>query len=239
MSEDAPSGDEGSAAQRPPRPLWLTVVVNVLAALVVVSLVQAFLVRVHSVSSGSMEQTLGVTDRVLSSRLPYLNSGPARGDIVIFAHGDTWDTTVRPPDPNPLKQALRVFGNITGIGISDSSYTVKRVLGVGGDTVGCCDTAGRLQVNGAPLDEPYIYEDLPFEPGVLDCTTEPRSTRCFSPLVVPAGKLLLMGDHRSDSADSVLACRTDAPAADCARFVDVSRVTGKVIARAWPPGPVG
>ena len=238
MSEDADPGDV-APAERPARPFWVAVAVNVVAALVIVSLVQAFLVRVHSVSSGSMEQTLAVTDRVLSSRLPYLTSPPARGDIVIFGHGTTWDAAVLPPDPNPLKQALRQFGNVTGIGISDTSYTVKRVLGVGGESVGCCDAAGRVQVNGVALDEPYVYEDLPFEAGVRDCTTVPHSPRCFAPIAVPAGKLLLLGDHRSGSADSVVGCRSDAAASDCARLVDVTRVTGKVIARAWPPGPVG
>ena len=80
---------------------------------------------------------------------------------------------------------------------------------------------------------------LPFEAGVRDCTTVPHSPRCFAPIAVPAGKLLLLGDHRSGSADSVVGCRSDAAASDCARLVDVTRVTGKVIARAWPPGPVG
>lgn len=223
---------------RAEKPLWRSIVVNLLIMLAVVSLVQNFLVRVHNVSSGSMQQTLAVTDRVLSSQLPYLGSHPQRSDIIIFAHGETWDSPRRPPDPNPAKQALRWFGDVTGIGISDYLYTVKRVIGVEGDTVACCTTEGQVTVNGQAISEPYIYQDPPFTAGVLDCATKPRSNRCFAPIAVPAGTLLVMGDHRSDSADSVWACRSEVAPADCAKFVTVTQVTGKVIARAWPPGPV-
>lgn len=229
----------GRTARRPERPLWQSLVLNVLVALAVVSLLQAFVVRVHNVASGSMQQTLGVTDRVLSFKLAYLNASPARGDVVIFAHGDTWDTQWRSPDPNPLKQALRVFGDITGIGLSSQSFTVKRVIGVAGDAVDCCDTDGRVRVDGRPLTEPYVYRDLTFRPGELDCATEPRSARCFGPVRVPVGSLLVLGDHRSNSADSVVDCRSlAAPLDSCARFVAVTQVTGKVIARVWPPGPI-
>jgi len=227
------------ARRRPERPLWLVMATYALASLLVVSLVQAFLVRVHNVSSGSMQNTLGVTDRVLSSRLPYGGGGPARGDIIIFAHGDTWDSTVRSPDPSPLKQAARTFGDITGIGISNSNYTVKRVIGLAGDTVACCDTGGRVLVNNQPLTEPSLFEDIPFRAGSFDCATDPRSSRCFGPITVPVGNLLVMGDHRSVSGDSVAGCRSALATADCAKFVRLDQVTGKVIAKVWPPGPVG
>lgn len=241
MRQEGSSRQDASARPPAPGPLWRSVLINVLAALAVVSLLQAFVVRVHNVSSGSMQQTLGVTDRVLSYKLAYLGgAAPARGDIVIFAHGDTWESERRSPDPNPLVQALRAFGDVTGIGLSNQSFTVKRVIGVGGDSVDCCDAEGRVRVNGQPLSEPYLFRDLTFRPGELDCTSTPRSTRCFGPVAVPAARLLVMGDHRSNSADSVAGCRSaDAAPATCARLVDVRQVTGKVVARVWPPGPVG
>lgn len=225
---------------RPESPLWGSVLVNVLVALVIVSIVQAFVIRVHSVSSGSMEQTLSVHDRVLSTNLSYLTSDPRVGDIVIFGHGETWETDRRTPASNPVVAALRVFGDVTGIGVSSTIFTVKRVLGTPGDTVACCDGQGRVTLNGVALDEPYLYEDFAFQPGSIDCTTDMRSGRCFGPVQVPEGRLLVMGDHRSRSADSVAPCRSvTADVSTCAQFVRRERVTGKVVAKAWPPGPVG
>ena len=234
------AGDEASESTPVPRrrvPLWLAVLGNLVVALLIVSLVQAFLVRVHNVASGSMERTLGVGDRVLSSNLPYLASSPKLGDIVIFGHGLTWDDPALPPTTDPLEQAARTFGDLTGIGTSSRTYTVKRVLGTPGDQVSCCDANGRVVVNGMAMVEPYIHEALPFELGSLDCSSTMMSRRCFGPHTVPKGGYLVLGDHRSNSADSVAACR-GTHLTDCATFVPADRITGKVIAKAWPPGPI-
>ena len=91
---------------------------------------------------------------------------------------------------------------MVGLVAPDENDLVKRVIAVGGQTVECCDAQGRVMVNGVAIDEPYIQFDFPFEPGVLDCTTVPSSGRCFGPVTVPEGRLWMMGDNRSNSADS-------------------------------------
>ena len=123
-----------------------------------VALVQAFLVKPFGVPSQSMEQTLHIGDRILVNRLDH---DIVHGDVVVFGHGNTWQEEQVPPADNVVMRALRTFGDLTGIGPSNTAYTVKRVIGLPGQTVACCSTDGRVTVDGRPLDEPYIYEDLP------------------------------------------------------------------------------
>ena len=131
------------------------------------------------------------------------------------------------------------FGDLTGIGPSSTAYTVKRVIGLPGHKVACCSTDGRVTVDGVPLDEPYVYENLPFTAGSLDCSSSPRSTRCFPEITVPEENYLVLGDHRSQSADSVIGCRGATEGQECARFVPAGRVVGPVVLRFWPLGDIG
>jgi signal peptidase I len=117
------SAGEAPAPRRRQLPLVLAVLGNLVVALVMVSLVQAFLVRVHNVASGSMEQTLAVSDRVLSSDLPYLSSSPQLGDVIIFGHGLTWNDEALPATDDPVEGAARLFGDITGIGTPPAGST--------------------------------------------------------------------------------------------------------------------
>ncbi len=167
---------------------------EVIIALVAVALVQAFVVKPFGVPSQSMEQTLHIGDRILVNRL---DDDITRGDVVVFGHGNTWQEKELPPASNVVTRALRAFGDLTGIGPSSTAYTVKRVIGLPGQKVACCSTDGKVTVDGQPLDEPYIYEDLPFTPGTLDCSSSPRSPRCFPEITVPRENLIVLGDHRS------------------------------------------
>lgn len=211
--------------------------VDILIAIVVIALVQAFVVKPFRVPSQSMENTLGIGDRIVVNRL---DQSIERGDIVVFGHGATWSQSRLPADPNRIMQVVRTVGDVTGIGPSHTSFTVKRVIGMAGDTVACCTSQGKVTVNDEPLDEPYVFEDLRFAPGTFDCSSAPPSARCFAPIKVPPDNLLVMGDHRSQSADSVLACRGSTTAVTgCAKFVPEERVVGPVVWRLWPLGRLG
>ncbi|HMM97347.1 signal peptidase I [Phycicoccus sp.] len=234
------TGVDTVAAEPTPRPRrrrrlpWFF---EVLVVLVAVALVQAFVAKPFGVPSQSMEDTLHIGDRILVNRL---DEHVDRGDVVVFGHGATWQERRLPASGNPFVRAARAVGDVVGIGPSNTAYTVKRVIGLPGERVACCSVDGRVTVDDQPLSEPYVVEDLPFTAGSLDCSSSPRSTRCFPEITVPKENLLVLGDHRSQSADSVLGCRGSTEGGgECARFVPMDRVVGPVVLRFWPPGDVG
>ena len=210
--------------------------VNLVAAFIVLALVQNFLVRLYYVPSGSMEQTLEVGDRILVNRLAYLGSEPTTGDVIVFDATEAWDGETA-PETNPLKAAVRWLGGVVGIGPSDRHTLVKRVIAGPGQTVSCCDAEGRILVDGEPLDEPYVFENLPFETGTLDCDSIPASLRCFGEYTVPEGEYFVLGDHRSASSDSIALCRGAPATTDgCVRLVERAGVVGKVFQVVFPFG---
>jgi signal peptidase I len=169
-------------------------------AFVLALVVKTFLVQAFFIPSGSMEQTLhgctGCTgDRVLVNKVPYWFGEPEPGDIVVFRGPDTWSPEISVTEPsNWLSGALVSLGRAIGVAPPSEDDYVKRVIATAGQTVQCCDADGRVMVDGEPLTEPYIYQDSPLTGG--------PSGREFSPVTVPEGRLWVMGDHRSASADS-------------------------------------
>lgn len=238
--QDAVTADRehgGRPRRRRQLPFVVSVLLNVIVALAVVAVVQAFLVKVYSVPSGSMENTLQVGDRMLVNRLAYGgDASPERQDVVVFNGDEHWAPPIE--DDGPVETAVRTFGDLTGIGVSHDQALVKRVIGRGGEVVECCTADGRVTVDGEPLDEPYIHQDLPYAKDEFDCSSTPRSPRCFGPISVPEGKVLAIGDHRANSADSVIDCRgrsAEEAGPDCVRFVDEEDVVGEVFVTIWPP----
>ncbi len=190
------------------RSFWRELPVLIVVALALSFIIQNFVVRVYVIPSQSMEPTLhgctGCTnDRVLVDKLSYRFTEPRPGDVVVFLGPKSWDndfTTNR--SANVIVRGVQELGSLVGLAPPDERDFIKRVVASGGQTVQCCDEQGRVLVNGQPLTEPYVVNDFPFEQGTLDCTTPVQSQRCFAPVTVPGNHLWMMGDNRSDSADS-------------------------------------
>lgn len=233
----APDLEHMTGQSAPSRPWWRRATrspwFHLVAAFVVVGLILSLVAKPYLVPSGSMESTLEPGDRILTNRLAYVFDGPRSGDIIVFDADATWGQSATPAG-NPLRSALRWIGEVSGFGPSGSHTLVKRVIGTPGDVVACCDAEGAVTVNGESLDEPYIFEDFPFVPGSLDCTTTARSARCFDDVTVPEDSYLVLGDHRSASSDSAAQCRISSATPDCWRWATRSGVIGSAAAILWP-----
>jgi signal peptidase I len=204
------NGDDEKSGTKRKRPFWRDLGVIVIAALILTILLKAFVVQVFSIPSGSMENTLLPGDRVLVNKMVYRFRPIERGDIVVFSGSGSWD----PPSPAPSLWD-RVIG-LVGIAGPGTDY-VKRVIGVPGDHVVCCNALGQVTVNGVALSEKsYIF------PGAA-----PSQIR-FN-ITVPPGRLWVMGDDRADSDDSRY--RTGDPGGGT---VPESAVVGRAFLIIWP-----
>lgn len=187
---------------------WRLVLAALLAAAVLAIIVRATILDFFYIGSGSMENTLQVGEGLLVNRLAYRGQEVRRGDVVVFDGRGSLLSYTRPNPADDVLRALRLSG--------DDTVFVKRVIAVGGDAISCCGPDGRLLLNGAPLEEPYLF------PG--DAPSEQR----FS-AVVPAGRVWLMGDHRSISTDS--RSLLGAPGGG---MVAEDRIIGRVERVVWP-----
>ena len=220
-----PSPASAEPETSPGQRAWslLREVAGILVASILVSLfVKTLLVQAFFVPSGSMEPTLHgcegcFNDRVLVNKQTSLLGGIHRGDVVVFHDSDGWlPTALTSGDPGGLHGVLVFIGLAPS---SAESNLVKRVIGVGGDTVE--GRGGRVYLNGTRLVEPYIF------PG------NQASDITFK-VTVPAGKLWVMGDHRAESADSRFHQQDPGRG-----FVPVDQVVGRAFVIAWPLNRAG
>jgi signal peptidase I len=223
MSESAsveglPAGEAPTDRRRPRIPAWLEFPLLIVGAFMVAFLVKTFLVQAFYIPSGSMEDTLQVGDRVLVNKVVYHLRPVERGDIIVFDGTGSFITgEVVEPALSPLQSIGRVVGEIVGLAPPRDTDFIKRVIGVGGDRVVCCDADGLITVNGVPLDEsPYLYR------------RNAPSRQSFD-VIVPPDRLWVLGDHRSASADS--RAHMGDPGGG---FVPVDRVIGRAFAIVWP-----
>ncbi|GGT40137.1 signal peptidase I [Streptomyces kurssanovii] len=192
----------------------------IMVALLIALVLKTFLVQAFVIPSGSMEQTIRIQDRVLVDKLtPWFGAKPQRGDVVVFKDPGGWLPPEEKPkqdDPIVVKQVKQALTFIGLLPSDDERDLIKRVVAVGGDNVKCCDKDGRVTVNGVPLNEPYL------NPG------DAPSTMTFD-VQVPEGRFFVMGDHRSDSADSRFHLDEQGSGT-----VAQDQVVGQAVVIAWP-----
>jgi signal peptidase I len=199
---------------------WLKEIATIVAVAVVLSfLIKTFLFRAFFIPSTSMEDTLEVDDRIFVNLLVPQPFELSRGDVVVFQDELSWLPPNGVDEGNWFQQILTFVGLMPD---ASQQHLVKRVIGLGGDQVVCCDADGRISVNGEPLDEdPYLA------PGS-------DNTRIPFDVTVPEGKIWVMGDNRNHSADS----REHQDEASRG-FVDLESVEGKASVIAWPLDRLG
>lgn len=213
-------GTGGSAPKaKKPRSFWKELPILIGIALVLALLIKTFLVQAFSIPSDSMQNTLQQGDRVLVDKLtPWFGSKPERGEVVVFHDPDNWLAGEPTADPNAVQTFLSWIGLMPS---AEEKDLIKRVIGVGGDTVSCSGT-GPLKVNGKALDEAsYVY------PGNTPCSQDDQGGQ-FT-VKVPKGYIWVMGDHRQNSRDSRYN-QSDAHHG----MVPVDDVVGRAIVKAWP-----
>ena len=219
-----PDGKTASGGPKPTarrgrrkRSFWREFPILVVIALLLAVVIKTYAIQAFFIPSGSMENTLEINDRVLVNKLVYDVRSIHRGDIVVFNGDGSWDPGTVPTDTNFVVKFAQGFASMFGFG-HPGDILIKRVIGLPGDQVACCDAQGRVTVNGVPLTEgSYLY------PG--DTPSEIRFN-----IVVPPGRLWVMGDHRLISDDS--RSHLGDPGGGT---VPESAVVGRAFVIIWPP----
>jgi signal peptidase I len=208
----------GKKSPRPQRSIWKELPVLIVVAVALAIVLKTFLLQAFFIPSGSMENTLRVYDRVMVNKVVYHLRDIKRGDIVVFNGLDSWTPEVAVAAPtNPVSKAVGWFTGLIGFAPPSETDFVKRVIGIPGDHVKCCDAQGRVTVNGVALNEAdYLY------PG------NSPSEQPFD-ITVPAGRLWVMGDHRGMSSDS--RAHLDDPGGGT---IPEDKVIGRAFVVIWP-----
>lgn len=203
-------------------PLLRDIAVVVLLSCLTALLLKTFLIRSFFIPSSSMEGTLEVRDRIVVNELVPKVFPVARGDVIVFRDPGGWVASKEGSAPAaPFRRMLQAAGWAAD---DTSEHLVKRVIGVGGDRVRCCDTVGRVLVNDNALTEPYI--SVP--------RGERRASSVTFDVTVPPGAVWVMGDNRYNSLDSRF--HQSEPGNG---FVRETEIVGRAFLITWPAARVG
>jgi signal peptidase I len=194
----------------------------VVGAIIVASLLRGFVGQMFLIPSVSMENTLQVDDRVLVEKL----SSIKRGQVVVFSDPGDWLTGSNPRERGPIGKAFQFVGVLPN---TSTEHLIKRVIGLPGDRVLCCDEADRLTINGQAMNE-TSYLTVGPDGGQI------KPSSIMFEVVVPSGHIFVMGDNREHSRDS--RCHLNDVQAGAAKgenaFVSQDLVIGRAIAVVWP-----
>ncbi len=209
---------DGTLVDRLGRQAWSwgkELLIIIVIAVVLSFLIKTFLFRAFFIPSGSMENTLQVDDRIFVNLLVPEPFALKRGDVVVFKDTQNW-LKPEPTSESPLGWVSKVATFIGLAPDSSQQHLVKRVIGMPGDKVRCCDADGKLSINGQAITEPYLF------PGASPSETTFEVT-------VPEGHLWVMGDHRNNSQDSRYHNSYNNTG-----FVPIADVEGRAVVIAWP-----
>jgi signal peptidase I len=225
-TDPSPADTGKPAKERKHLPVWQESILLVGVALVLAVVIKTFFVQAFYIPSESMQPGLVENDRILVQKVSYWFGGdPSRGDVVVFEDPGGWLQGDEPAPTGMAKVLSKIGLYPTG------GHLVKRVIGVEGDVIECCDDEGRILVNGEPVDESsYIAKHHG------KCAGAYAGFGCrWSAGPVPAGKLFVLGDNRGASADSrAHMCRVQDENCSRSPWVDTDEVVGKVFSLVWP-----
>jgi len=226
--ENAEPGTTQTTSRRRAGSLWRELPILIVVALAIALVIKTFVVQPFFIPSSSMEDTLMIGDKVLVNKLVYHFRSVQPGDIIVFNGVGSWN--VAPPPAKPasdpfvraydatLKPLFHSIAGLFGTPIGQTDY-IKRVIGVAGDDVACCNAQGLVTVNGVPLQESsYLY------PGA-------SPSQIHFNRLVPPGRLWVMGDNRQVSDDSRL--RQSDPGGGT---IPINSVIGRAFVIVWPAG---